>query len=85
MPVDAMSILAHPMGIPTKQKLSDQIRSAVRDCGRTQKLVCEKTNIDRAALSRFVRGERGLSLDGIDRLATFLGLRLANPERRRKT
>jgi len=39
-----------------------------------------RTGVDRARLSRFVRGERGLSLTAVDELCLALGLRLVGGE-----
>lgn len=52
----------------------DQIRRAVRTSGTSLNQLSRETGIDRAALSRFVRGDRGLSMGALDRLADFLDL-----------
>jgi hypothetical protein len=64
------------MGMTKNRKptFGDEIRAAVRNCGKTRYAISQETGIDAAALCRFVSGERGLSLDSLDLLADFLGL-----------
>ena len=64
-------------------KLSDQIRQAVETCGMTRYAISQETGIDQATLSRFVSGERGLSLATLDRLADFLDLNITIGKRRK--
>lgn len=54
--------------------LSDSIRQAVNDCGVSQYAIAQETGIDRSALSRFMRGERGLPIPKLDILAAYLRL-----------
>jgi len=56
--------------------LSDQLRAAVRNCGETRYAIAKATGIDQSTLSRFVNGERGLSMDAMDTLGEYLGLEL---------
>ena len=57
-------------------KLSDQIRQAIDTCGLSRNRVCKGTGIDKATISRFMSGERGLPTPALDRLADFLGLNI---------
>lgn len=66
-----------------KKLLTDQLREAVRRCQVTRYRLSQELGIDQAALSRFVSGERGLSLEAIDKLAAYLGLRLVGPDTRK--
>ena len=63
---------------PTRQpeRLSDQLRAAVDSSGMSRLAIGRGIGLDRAAMSRFMNGKAGLSLETIDRLAAFLGLRL---------
>ena len=61
------------------KSLSDQLRAAVQGATVTRYRLSQELGIDQAALSRFVNGERGLSLEAIDKLAAYLGLRLVGP------
>jgi transcriptional regulator with XRE-family HTH domain len=60
-------------GEPT---LTDQLRDAIRQDGRSLNELGRLCGVDAARLSRFVRGERGLSLDAVDKIAAELRLRL---------
>lgn len=57
-------------------KLSDQLRQAIEDSGLSRYAISQDTGIDQAALSRFIHGQVGLSLDAIDRLSEFLQLKI---------
>ena len=73
-----------PMGKNTKQTLTDQLRQAVADWGRTLGELARDTGIDKSALSRFVNGERGLSMEGINAIGDCLGLRIVAEKPRAK-
>ena len=59
-----------------RAKLSDQIRRAVDDCGRTRYRISKQTGIDQSTLSRFMSGERGLPMNTLDKLADYLDLNI---------
>ena len=59
-----------------RKKLSEQLRQAVNECGMSRNAIARATGIDKGALSRFVHGERGLSLATLDLLGDVLGLRV---------
>lgn len=62
---------------PSKsQPLSDQLRAAIRDSGRSMLSIARDVETDKATMSRFLAGERGLRLSTIDKLGVLLGLRL---------
>jgi transcriptional regulator with XRE-family HTH domain len=65
-------------------KLSDQLRQAIADSGLTRYRISQATGISEAGLGKFVHGERGLSLESIDRLAEFLNLELTVRKARTK-
>ncbi len=73
-----------PMRKNTKQTLTDQLRRAVADSGRTLGELARDTGIDKSALSRFVNGERGLSMEGINAIGDYLGLRIVAEKPRAK-
>lgn len=69
----------------TKQtKLSDQIRQAVDASGVGRNQICRDIGIDKATLSRFMSGERGLSTPVLDDLADYLGLDVVKRENESK-
>jgi len=64
-------------------QLSDQIRRAVESSGVSQYRLSKEVRISKTSLSRFMRGERGLTLKALDRLADFLELEIViRPKRR---
>lgn len=56
--------------------ITGQLRWHLDHCGVSTYRLERETGIHNSALSRFIRGERGLSLEAIDTLGTHLGLRL---------
>ena len=64
------------MGKRTSQTLTDQLRAAVVESGLTLGQITRDTGIDKSALSRFVNGERGVSMEALDKLGEYLGLRI---------
>ena len=65
------------------EKFSEQLRRAILDCEVSRYAISRKTGVAESVLSRFVRGEQGLSSGSIDSLMEFLGLEV-RPRRRRK-
>ena len=55
-------------------KLTEQVRQAIDNCGESRYRICIETGLDRATLSRFMSGERGLSMEALDTVADYLGL-----------
>ncbi len=58
--------------------LTDQIRDAVRKSKLSAYHICKETGIDKASMSKFLSGERGLSLAALDKLAALLKLRIVS-------
>ncbi|MBL1216015.1 MAG: XRE family transcriptional regulator [Planctomycetes bacterium] len=50
------------------------IKTAIRDSGLTQYRIEQDTGIPASAISRLLSGERGLSVENVERLADYLGL-----------
>jgi len=63
--------------MPTPPSLSDQVRSRVKDYDGTRAELCREAGIDPSALSRFMSGERGLSVPDLDKLGQALSLRIS--------
>ncbi|MEA3368547.1 MAG: helix-turn-helix transcriptional regulator [Planctomycetota bacterium] len=72
------------MSKQTPNTISDQLRKIIKTCGHSRYAISHATGVDQGALSRFMVGESKLSLENIDRMAAFLGLRLTQDKRRRK-
>ncbi len=56
--------------------ITGQLRWHLEHCGVSTYRLERETGIHNSALSRFIRGERGLSMANIDTLGTYLGLTL---------
>ena len=61
---------------------SESLRRAIRESGMTRYAISVRTGIAQSTLSRFMKGERGLSLTAIDRLMDALGLEI-RPRKRK--
>ncbi len=57
-------------------KLSEQVRSAIEHCGVSRYVIARDTGISNSTLSRFMSGERGLTMTALDTLAEHLELNL---------
>jgi transcriptional regulator with XRE-family HTH domain len=56
--------------------VTEQLRQALKACGRTMYEVEELTGVSRSVLSRFLSGDTSIGGDNLDKLATFLDLEL---------
>ena len=63
------------------KKLSDQLREAIRNAGCSRYEICRQTGIDQSVLSKFMSGERGVSLATADLLCDFLEVGLTKQRR----
>src|SRR5437867_2822857 len=62
-----------------QRAIPEQIRQAIRESGRSLNQLAQACGIDSGRLSRFMRGERDLTLDGASQLCEVLGIRLTDP------
>jgi transcriptional regulator with XRE-family HTH domain len=63
-----------------RQTLAEQLREAITRSGITLYKLSQESGIDRSQLSRFMRGERDMSLLVTDKLTQVLGLQFCeNP------
>ncbi len=67
--------LHHPKSADT---LSKQLRWYVKNCGVSTYRLERETGIHNSALSRFIRGERGLSVASMDTMGKYLKLVLVS-------
>jgi len=61
--------------------LVDDLREAILNCGETEYRVSKESGVAQPILNRFLRGERGISLETAAKVCEYLGLHLA-PVRR---
>jgi len=59
--------------------LIEQLRQAVAGCGMSMNQLGKAAGVNQAQLSRFLRGERTLTLPTAAKLCAYLGLRLTGP------
>jgi plasmid maintenance system antidote protein VapI len=58
--------------------ISQQLKTAIKRSGESCYAISRATGIDKAALSRFMAGKRGLTSGSIDKLARYLGLKFTS-------
>jgi len=56
------------------RRFSDQIRDAVNASELSRYAICKAIGLNEGAMSRFMAGKSGLSMDTLDRLAERIGL-----------
>tara|TARA_B100000809_G_C14797689_1_gene409083 strand:- start:244 stop:471 length:228 start_codon:yes stop_codon:yes gene_type:complete len=66
------------------RKLTDQLRQAIDDCGLTRYRIAKETGISEATLSKFYLGQRGLSMEALNALGEYLGLRIVMDRKPKK-
>lgn len=66
--------------------LSEQLRRACREYADAHSIgvLARELGMDKAAVSRLIRGERGLSAETLDRLGAVLGLKIVSASKPRK-
>jgi plasmid maintenance system antidote protein VapI len=60
----------------SKAPISDLLRQTIAESGVSYNALQKETEVTRASIMRFVRGDQSLRLDVADRLAAFLDLEL---------
>lgn len=59
-----------------RRSISGALREAIKESGLTCYAISKRSGVAESALSRFMSGERSLSLDTVERLADVLGAEL---------
>jgi transcriptional regulator with XRE-family HTH domain len=67
-----------------RETLTEQLKRAIRDCGETRYSLAQRTGIAQSTLSRFVTGNRGLSMEALERLFDALDLEVKPRKRKAK-
>ena len=60
----------------SQKHVSDALRRAIQKSDISRYRIAKETAVSEAVLSRFMAGQRGLSLDAVDKLSAFFGLAL---------
>jgi transcriptional regulator with XRE-family HTH domain len=58
----------------------ETVRAAITESGQSLNQLSKVCGVGRDRLSRFVRGERGIGLDALDKICQALGLRLVGQD-----
>ena len=64
--------------------VSEKLKRAIRESGWTRYMLSQACGVTQASLSRFMSGQRSLSLDAVDKLARVLDLQLVEKKTARK-
>mgnify|MGYP001811999713 CR=1 FL=1 len=64
-----------------KPKFSDELRRAIKTAPVSRYRIAVDTGVSQAVLSRFLKGRVGLSMETVDLLCDYLGLKLV-PEKK---
>ena len=66
-------------------RLLDEIKRAIDASGKTRYRIAQEADIAQSQLSRLMRGDAGLSVDSVERLADYLGLEITIRPKRGRT
>ena len=61
---------------------TEQLRRAINESGMSRYALWKATGVAQSTLSKFMAGQRGLSLESIDKLVDVLGLTLTSQKKR---
>lgn len=78
------SRLADYIGGKVHMSVSDSVREAIRESGFSLSELARQTAVNVAVLSRFMRGERSITLETLDRLSLALKMRITVRKRRQR-
>jgi plasmid maintenance system antidote protein VapI len=63
-----------------KSPLIEVLKSKIRDCGLSLNELARRTGVSDPQLSRFLRGERTISLPAAEKLMVYFGMRVTTPD-----
>lgn len=69
----------------SRKQLSDEIRDAINNSGKTHLKICQEIGLVQPAMSKFMTGRAGLPLAVIDRVASLLDLHISVGKPGKKT
>jgi transcriptional regulator with XRE-family HTH domain len=67
-----------------EKRFSDEIREAIAGAPLSRYEICKRIGFNEGAMSRFMAGRSGISMETLDKLAALLGLTVAAKGRGRK-
>lgn len=69
----------------TRKPLSEQLKDAILNADVSRYRIAQETGLTEAALSRFVNGVAGLSLDSVDKIGEYLVLEITTRKQKPRT
>jgi plasmid maintenance system antidote protein VapI len=66
-----------------RSTLAETLREAIADSGMSHYAIAERSGVDEAALSKFVRGLKTINIETADKLMIVLGLEVRATKRAR--
>jgi transcriptional regulator with XRE-family HTH domain len=63
--------------------ISEQFRQAIAASGITRYEIAKATGVSQSTLSKFMLRQRGISIEAMDAVGLFLGMRLSATNRKR--
>ena len=60
------------------QSLAEVLIAKIESCGKSRYLISKESGVDSGTLSRFVNGERSITLDVADKICKVIGLQLTD-------
>lgn len=83
--IDQWSLtVVHSSVVATRRTLTDELRAAIDASPMSRYAICRAIDLDPAVMSRFMSGQRGLSLETLDKLAKLLDLHIVTGKRTRR-
>ena len=80
-----MASIVDNASMPTeKQKMSERIRAEIEGSPVSRYRLAQETGIEESALSRFMSGNRGLSMEALDALFEYFDLDVVRRGRKSK-
>jgi transcriptional regulator with XRE-family HTH domain len=73
------------MAVAERWRLLDTVREAIAESGIEPAEMARRSGIDKAALSRFLRGTTGLSVESVEKIAPVVGLKITARKTRGKS
>jgi len=65
-------------------QILDELQRRIQASGKSRYALSKETGIEESALSRFMAGTRGLSIDSIEKLAKALGCEIIIRKRKKR-
>ena len=73
------------MNAAQRHRIEEEIRAALRretDRGRTQESIASEAGLHKTTLSKFMSGDRGISLELLERVAAAIGLTIVTKRKK---